>query len=142
MDVNIEIRRAVDTGKVDFGEKQTEKNILKGNGELIIISSNAKKLLKERLEHYSKLSEIPFYKFPGTSNELGSVCGKPFAVSVMTVLNKGKSKIIEIKDTEQTTKKKVTRKNPKKTTKKTVKDKWRYQTKKYCSLTHYKTFQG
>ena len=118
MDINIEIRRAVDTGKVNFGEKQAEKNILKGNGELIIISSNAKKLLKERLQHYAKLSEIPFYEFQGTSTELGSVCGKPFPVSVITVLNKGKSEILEIKNENKTAKAK-TGKKPKKT-KKTV----------------------
>ncbi len=116
MEVNIEIRRAVDTGKAQFGEKQAEKNILKGNGELIIISSNTKKLLKERLEHYAKLSEIPFYEFPGTSVELGSICGKPFPVSVLTVLSKGKSKILEIKK-ERKTKARKTRK-PKKTVKK------------------------
>ncbi len=116
MDINIEIRRAVDTGKVSFGEKTAEKNILKGNGELIIISSNTKKLLKERLEHYTKLSEIPFYEFQGTSIELGSVCGKPFPVSVMTVLNKGKSKILEINDKKDkpTKTKKKTRRTVKK----------------------------
>ncbi|MBU2100747.1 50S ribosomal protein L30e [Candidatus Micrarchaeota archaeon] len=121
MDVNIEIRRAVDTGKVNFGEKTAEKNILKGNGELVIISSSAKKDIKERLEHYAKLSEIPFYEFPGTSTDLGSVCGKPFPVSVMTVLSKGKSKILEIKE-QKTQKTKTTRKKPKKT-KTTVKKK-------------------
>ncbi len=116
MNINIEIRRTVDTGKVDFGENQTEKNILKGNGELIIISSNTKKLVKEKLEHYSKLSEIPFYEFKGTSVELGSVCGKPFPVSVLTVLNKGKSKILEINKPEEKTAKKT--RKPKKTVKK------------------------
>ncbi|MFH1663438.1 MAG: 50S ribosomal protein L30e [archaeon] len=121
MDINIEIRRAVETGKVSFGEKTAEKNILKGNGELIIISSNAKKLLKERLEHYAKLSEIPFFEFKGTSVELGSVCGKPFPVSAMTVLSKGKSKILEFDKTpEKTTGKKTVKK---KKSRKTVKKK-------------------
>jgi len=120
MEANIEIRRAVDTGKVEFGEKQAEKNILKGNGELIIISSNTKKLLKERLEHYAKLSEIPHYEFPGTSVELGSICGKPFPVSVLTVLSKGKSKILDIEKENKETKAK-TRKTRKQ--KKTVKKK-------------------
>ncbi len=114
MDTNIEIRRAVETGKVDFGEKQAEKNILKGNGELIIISSNTKKLLKERLEHYAKISEIPFYEFSGTSTELGSVCGKPFPVSVMTIISKGKSKILEVNDKEKQPKTKARKKPVKK----------------------------
>jgi large subunit ribosomal protein L30e len=122
MDANIEIRRAVETGKVNFGEKTAEKNILKGNGELIIISSTAKKTIKERLEHYAKLSEIPFYEFQGTSTDLGSVCGKPFPVSVMTILSKGKSKILEVKDSKEKEKTKTTRKKAKKT-KTTVKKK-------------------
>jgi large subunit ribosomal protein L30e len=36
------------------------------------------------------------YKFPGTSLELGAACGKPFAVSVLTVLAPGESSIMSL----------------------------------------------
>ncbi|MEW6295389.1 MAG: 50S ribosomal protein L30e [Candidatus Diapherotrites archaeon] len=96
IDVNKEIRRAVDTGKVIFGSRQSNKNILKGNGELIILSQNISRLLKEKLTGLAKISEIPFYEFKGTSLELGAVCGKPYPVSVMTITNAGKSKILSV----------------------------------------------
>lgn len=111
MDERTEIRRAVDTGKVSFGERTAEKNMLKGLGEIVIVSSNIKHLIKERIEHYAKLSEIPVLEFGGTAKELGSVCGKPFPVQIMVVLNKGKSKIIEAK--QEPEKKSKTKKNAK-----------------------------
>ncbi len=89
-----EIRRAVDTGKVVFGTKKSENNILKGNGKLIILSENTQKAVQERISHTANAIGIPLKKFGGTSLELGSVCGKPFPVSVMLVLNEGKSKIL------------------------------------------------
>ena len=94
IDVRKEMRRAVDTGKVLFGEKSSEKSILKGNGELLILSSNILREKAEKFKHFAKLSEIPVLDFDGTSIELGSVCGKPFMVSAMVVQDKGKSRIL------------------------------------------------
>jgi len=106
IDVNKEIRRAVDTGKVIFGSRQSNKNILKGNGELIISSQNISRLLKEKIKGLAKISEIPFYEFKGTSIELGAVCGKPYPVSVMTIVSAGKSKIFSIAGTKRKTREK------------------------------------
>ena len=96
IDPNSEIRRAVDTGKVVFGEKQTEKSILKGKPQLIIISSNLPKLKKEKILEIAKVAAVPYYEFKGTGLELGSICGKPFVVSVMAVLNSGKSNVLNL----------------------------------------------
>ena len=93
-DVNREIRRAAETGNVLFGEKQAGKSILKGDAQLIIISTNLGKLLREKLEHLAKIAQIPIYEFPGSGLELGAVCGKPFVVSAMVVQNIVKSKIL------------------------------------------------
>ncbi|MBU0662500.1 50S ribosomal protein L30e [Candidatus Micrarchaeota archaeon] len=96
MDAAREIRRAVDTGEVVFGEKQSEKSILKGEGELIIISANTPVRVKERAEGQARVSGMPIYGFAGSARELGAVCGKPFVVSVMAVKNAGKSKVLEL----------------------------------------------
>ena len=74
--------------------KQGEKILLKGNAELLILSSNTQKLVKERMMHLSELSSVPMLEFAGTGLELGSVCGKPFTVSVMIIQKTGKSKIL------------------------------------------------
>lgn len=94
VDINKEIRRAVDTGKVIFGIRQSEKSILKGDAQLIIISNNLNLLAREKILHFGNVSKIPVYEFSGSGLELGAVCGKPFVVSTMVVQNIGKSKIL------------------------------------------------
>ena len=95
MDVNKEIRRAVDTGKVLFGVKQAEKSVLKGAAGLIVISSNATKQHMERIKQLCSVNSIPVLEFQGTGLGLGSVCGKPFVVSVLIIEAPGKSKIMD-----------------------------------------------
>ncbi len=96
MDARTEIRRAVDTGKVLFGYREVEKNVLKGKGKILILAKNLASKDKEKIEHFTKLSEIPKYEFNGDSMELGTVCGKPFSISAMLVIETGKSKVSEI----------------------------------------------
>ncbi len=96
VDTNKEIRRAVDTGKVSFGYKTCQKNLLKGEGELIIVSSNMPGNEKETLEQLAKVEGKKFYMFQDSGLVLGSICGKPFVVSAMIVLDKGKSKVLEV----------------------------------------------
>jgi len=93
-EVSREIRRAVDTGKVAFGKKQGEKSVLKGGAELIIISSNAPQMVRERMKQLSQVTSVPVLEYSGTGLELGSACGKPFTVSVMVVQKTGKSRIL------------------------------------------------
>jgi len=96
VEINKEIRRAVDTGKVLFGWRSTERNILKGNGKLVIISANAPVAITEKAAHLAKVSELQVFGFNGTAKELGSVCGKPFVASIMLVQDEGKSKVLEM----------------------------------------------
>jgi large subunit ribosomal protein L30e len=94
INVEREIRRAVDTGSVEFGYRQAEKNALKGIGKIIIISESLDRKQREKLKHVAKLSGIPVIEVNKTSQELGSICGQPFPVSAMVVLKLGKSKLM------------------------------------------------
>ena len=98
MDIERGIRVAVDTGKVILGSNKSIQAIKLGNGELVVMAANAPKNLKEDVEVYSKLSEIPVHIFDGSSVELGSICGKPFTVSVLVVQEPGDSNILELKE--------------------------------------------
>ncbi|MCX6800917.1 MAG: 50S ribosomal protein L30e [Candidatus Diapherotrites archaeon] len=95
MEINKEIRRAVDTGKVSFGQRQCLKNLASGKGELVIVSENLPRNEKEKVEHMAKIENKKFYVFSGNGLTLGSICGKPFVVSTMLVLDAGKSKVLE-----------------------------------------------
>lgn len=88
MDINRALRTATKTGEVQFGASQARKAIETKNGKLIVIASNCPdKDLKEQ-------KVIPVLEFPGTNKELGSACGKPFSVSVLTVIAPGESQIL------------------------------------------------
>jgi len=91
-----ELRRAVDTGKVLFGKREVERSILKGKCKLVIISKNAERYSRERIEQLCKTGETPFFLFKATGLEIGSYCGKPFVVSFAGIENRGKSKVLEL----------------------------------------------
>ena len=97
IEVNKEIRRAVDTGKVAFGYKQCQKELMKGDGELIIISSNIPKNQKESIKYLAEVEGKTVYEYAQPGLTLGSICGKPFVVSALIVLDKGKSQVTELK---------------------------------------------
>lgn len=91
MDINKALKTAVTTGKVLFGFDQTMKALSAKKAKLIIVSSNCPD------KHITQIKEnkaIPFHRFSGTNIELGSACGKPFSVSVLSVLNEGESEIL------------------------------------------------
>ena len=96
IDVSKEIRRAVDTGKVIFGTKQSEKSLKNGSGKLIIIANNTPALVKEKLLSFAESGNTVPYIFEESGIELGSVCGKPFPISVMIIEDARKSKVLEI----------------------------------------------
>ena len=96
IDVGKELRRAVDTGKVVFGKRQVEKSVLKGECKLVIISNNAEKYAKERVQQLCNTAGIPFFQFAATGLDIGSYCGKPFVVSFVGVNNQGKSRVLDL----------------------------------------------
>ncbi len=105
IDASTEIRRAVDTGKVLFGQKQCLKELLKGNGELIIFSSNIPLEQKERLMHISKTEGKKTFDFDQNGLNFGNICGKPFNISVLMIVDKGKSKVLELSNEKEIIKK-------------------------------------
>jgi len=100
IDINKAIAATVKTGKVLFGAKNTIKTAKIGKAKLIIVAANAPRSIREDIEHYCKLSNIPIILYNGTSIDLGMVCGKPFTVSALTVRDPGDSDILKLKLTE------------------------------------------
>ena len=88
MDLNRALRTAAKTGEVQFGIAQAKKAIETSQGKLIVIASNCPAPeLKEQ-------TAIPVVEFQGNNRELGAACGKPFSVSVVTVITPGDSQIL------------------------------------------------
>jgi len=95
-DLSKAIAIAAKTGKVLFGANSTLKSAMTGKVRVIVAASNCSKELREKLEYYCKLSEIPFVIYPRTSLDLGRACGKPFVVSALAIRDPGHSDIEKI----------------------------------------------
>lgn len=93
MDINKALKTAVTTGKVLFGFEQSMKAVKTGKAKLIIVSSNVS---DKHMREIEKQKKVPHYQFSGTNIELGAACGKPFSVSVLSVLMEGNSEILAL----------------------------------------------
>jgi len=101
VDLAREIRTVLRTGRVIIGSKQSIRAILHGKPKLVIIAANAPRDLREEVERYCKLADIPVYVFPGTSWDLGAMCGRPHMVAVLSVIDPGESSIMEVVERER-----------------------------------------
>ena len=96
MDIQKSIRMAVDTGKVLLGKNESFRSINTGKSKLIILAGNAPIDVRVGVKKRAKLSNISVYEYEGTSIELGSLCGKPYPISVMSILDAGDSGILSL----------------------------------------------
>ncbi len=95
MELDRGIRIAVDTGVVTLGSEKSIQALKLGKGKLVVVADNSPENIKEDVNYYAKLSEIPVYTYNGTSVDLGSVCGKPFTVATLVIKDPGDSTILE-----------------------------------------------
>ena len=95
MSVETEIRRAVDTGKTEFGSNKALEYSKVGTAKAIICAKNLEKDIQERIISYAKISNTPVYVAKLSRKELGEVCGKPFNIGAISILDAGHSKILE-----------------------------------------------
>ncbi len=96
MDLGRELRTAMRTGKVVIGSKRTLRLCRFGKAKLVIVANNAPEKIKRDIIYYAKLSGIPVYIFPGSSWDLGGLCGKPFMVASLAVVDPGESEIMSL----------------------------------------------
>jgi ribosomal protein L30E len=89
MDYNWELGRLKETGKFVLGEKVTEKLGKKGGIKAMVIADEPH--LKAKYEN----TKTPKFVVPLNSIQLGNIFGKPFAVSVVGIVDSGVSQFRE-----------------------------------------------
>ena len=96
MDVQKAIRMVVDSGKVDFGMRSGLMHALKGDVKMILVASNCPKATRDGIVQAAQNSKVNIKIVEFTSMELGSVCGKPYPVSTLSVMDAGNSEILSL----------------------------------------------
>ncbi len=94
MDLKREIRVAANTGEVDFGVKEAKKDVKEDECKLLIVASNCPEKEMKDVDEYKG---VPVYQFEGNNQSLGSSAGKPFAASVISILDPGDSNILSVR---------------------------------------------
>lgn len=94
-DITKVLRNALSTGKVLIGSKQTLDAVKNGSAKVIVVSSNCQE------KTMNDIKGVSLIKFPGSSNELGTACGKPFSISVLAVVEPGESEILTYGSTNE-----------------------------------------
>ena len=84
-DVKGKLVKAVTGGRAIVGSNNVVDELLIGDIEQVVLSSNCPKFEKESISYYCKLSNIPVEVLLETSLELGSICGKPYPISAAAV---------------------------------------------------------
>jgi large subunit ribosomal protein L30e len=96
IDVNKAISTAAKTGKIQLGANSALKSARTKKAKLVIVASNCLQSIREDIEYYCGLANIPVSIYKGSSLDLGAVCGKPFEVSALTIREPGDSDILKV----------------------------------------------
>lgn len=79
-----ELKEAIQQGKLIVGKERTLKLLKKGRLSHVIISKNCPQQVKEDIQHYARLFNIPCTQSSQSNEELRVLCKKPFAISVLS----------------------------------------------------------
>merc|ERR1711957_28732 len=93
--VNSKLNLVIKSGKFMIGYRNTIKAMRRGEAKLIIIANNCPAIRRTELEYYAALCGSAVHNFEGNNLELGTACGKLFAVSSLIISDPGDSDILE-----------------------------------------------
>ena len=89
-----DIRLAVDTGKVAIGYREVAKSISNSEAKAVVIAAKGKKDIIDDIVHMCNIAGIKIIKFNENSLELGTICGKPYSVNALAIIDQGNSNIL------------------------------------------------
>lgn len=96
IDIARELQVVANTGKLVIGARKTIKSILNGDAKLVIIAANTPPSIRQDIERYVKVAQIPLYVYAGTSWELGNALRRNHKISALAIIDPGESSILSI----------------------------------------------
>jgi large subunit ribosomal protein L30e len=90
MSIEKTIKEKLKQKKVVIGYKSVIKSLKTSRPELVVYANNFPDEEKKMVEHNAKISNVEIKEYPNDSVNLGLVCGKPFAVSVLAIKRNNK----------------------------------------------------
>jgi large subunit ribosomal protein L30e len=85
MTLDKEIKKAIKEKRLLIGSNSVIKAAKKGRIEGLIYASNTPPGALRDIHHYANTSKIKAQEFPGSSLQLGELCGKPFSILLIGI---------------------------------------------------------
>ena len=101
IDIDKALASACKTGKVSYGANTALQNAKTGKAKMIVLATNCPKDIKEQIEYYGKISNVPVVNYKGGSMDLAEVCSKLFIISALSIRETGDSDILKITEQNQ-----------------------------------------
>jgi large subunit ribosomal protein L30e len=87
IDKNIQsIRKLIGTKKLIVGTEKTLKALKLGKIDKVYMASNCEEFVEKRINHYGNLKKVSLVKLDCPNDELGTLCKKPFSISVISLI--------------------------------------------------------
>ncbi|MFH1650192.1 MAG: ribosomal L7Ae/L30e/S12e/Gadd45 family protein [Candidatus Woesearchaeota archaeon] len=79
----MDIKKLAQAGQLIIGKDRTLKTLREGGLQAVILAQNAPPLVRTEVMHLSAIANVPVHPVPQTNQELGTLCRKGYAVSVL-----------------------------------------------------------
>ncbi len=94
MDLNRQLKDAIATGSLRFGQRQAIDACARGEAKLIIFAANCPTEFTDEL--HANHPEVTKFRAGMVNRELGIACSKPFAVSTISIIDAGDSDLLQL----------------------------------------------
>ena len=94
MDLNRQLKNAIATGNLRFGQRQAIDACARGEAKLIIFAANCPTEFTAEL--HANHPEVTRFRAGMVNREHGIACSKPFAVSTISIIDAGDSDLLQL----------------------------------------------
>ena len=94
MDLNRQLKNAIATGSLRFGQRQAIDACARGEAKLIIFAANCPTEFTDEL--HANHPEVAKFRAGMVNRELGIACSKPFSVSTISIIDAGESDLLQL----------------------------------------------
>ncbi len=78
-----DLKNALEKGKIIIGVNESIRAVGAGKAKAVVYAANCPSDIREQVKNAAKDGKADVEQFDGNSVELGTFCGKPFAVLVL-----------------------------------------------------------
>jgi large subunit ribosomal protein L30e len=94
MDLNRQLKNAIATGNLRFGQRQAIDACARGEAKLIIFAANCPTEFTDEL--HANHPEVTKFRAGMVNREFGIACSKPFSVSTISIIDAGDSDLLQL----------------------------------------------